>query len=429
MSAASIAGTDEGAQPLSAARGECPVAHDLDLMDPGFLSDPFGVLAQRREQTPVFYVPEVDLYFVTRYADAERIFLDPANFSAANASSPVWKPCPAAAEVLATVPKKPTLNNADPPRHGPMRKAVLKALTPRRIAAMESVLREVTRDLIRQIAKEPVADLVAGLTYPLPGYAAFTLLGFPGSHWDMIKQWCRRRVQLTYGRLPDDEQVDVASMIVTFWKYCDRHVALREREPGDDFTTELIRYAADHPDEVVRTDIVTIVYAMALAGHDSTTAAMGNGLRYLLADRSGWAKLIADPGLIPNAVEEMMRFDPPVIGQRRIALRDTEIGGVMVPKGAQLMLTFASVHRDRAQYENPDEFDVTRDGARSQLSFGKGVHLCIGAPLARLEMRLAVELLTRLTPAMRLVEGQDYTIVPNLVFRNLERLMVETGTR
>jgi cytochrome P450 len=124
-----------------------------------------------------------------------------------------------------------------------------------------------------------------------------------------------------------------------------------------------------------------------------------------------------------------MRFDPPVIGQRRIALRDTEIGGVMVPKGAQLMLTFASVHRDRAQYENPDEFDVTRDGARSQLSFGKGVHLCIGAPLARLEMRLAVELLTRLTPAMRLVEGQDYTIVPNLVFRNLERLMVETGTR
>lgn len=413
---------------MSVTSSTCPVADDLEPLDPQFLSSPFAYFDRQREAGPVFYVPEIDLYFVTRYADVERIFLDPATFGAANASSPIWAPCAAAAHILAAVPKKPTLNNADPPRHAPMRRAVLKAMTPRRIAAMEPVLRSVARRLISEMSSRPTADLVADLAFPLPGYAAFSLLGFPESDWDMVKQWCRKRVQITYGRLGDDEQVRIARTVVAFWNYCDAHVSLRENEPADDFTSDLLAYAADRPGEVSRLDIVTIVYAMALAGHDTTTAALTSGLRHLLAERDQWNALVADRSLIPNAVEEMLRFDPPILGHRRVALRDCEVDGVAIPKGAQLFLTFASAHRDELQFDAADEFDVGRENARSHLSFGKGVHLCVGAPLARLEMKVALELLAEATPDLRLVAGQEFTVVPNLVFRSLETLLVETAT-
>jgi cytochrome P450 len=122
----------------------------------------------------------------------------------------------------------------------------------------------------------------------------------------------------------------------------------------------------------------------------------------------------------------MLRFDPAILGHRRIALADTEIGGVAIPKGAQLFLTFASAHRDAAQFEDPDRFDIWREGARSHLSFGKGIHLCIGAPLARLEMKVALEVLADLVPNLRLTPGQDFAMVPNLVFRSMEQLLVET---
>lgn len=404
----------------------CPIDHDVDLMDPGFLSDPFPYMNRQREDTPVFYVPEVDLYFVTRYTDAERIFLDNETYSAANASSPVWPPCPAAAEVLKTVPTKPTLNNADAPRHPPMRKAVLKALTPRRIASMEPVLREIASGLIEKIAAQDVADLMSGLAVPLPGYAGFSLLGFPESDWAMVKGWCTRRVQLTYGRLPNDEQVEVAATIKKFWDYCDAHVAMLEADPAENFTSDLIAYAADQP-EFERLDLVRIVYAIALAGHDSTTAAMGTGLRHLLGHPDQWQRLVADRSLIPNAVEEMLRFDPPILGHRRVTKREVEIGGITIPAGAQLLLAFAAGHRDPDKFEDPNTFDVAREGARAHLSFGKGVHLCIGAPLARLEMKIMLETMADLIPDVRLVDDQDFTIVPNLVFRNLEHLSVTTG--
>ncbi|HVU71416.1 MAG TPA: cytochrome P450 [Mycobacteriales bacterium] len=408
----------------------CPVAADLELLDPGFLSDPFPLMSAWREKTPVFYVPEVNLHFVTRYEDVEAIFLDRDTFGAANASSPVWPLAPAVGALLAEkVPRKPTLNNADPPRHGPMRTAVLKALTPRRIAAMEPVLREVAGRLIDELAAKPVTDLVADLAFPFPGYAGFSLLGFPEHDWDLLKQWCRKRVQITYGRLSDEEQMDVAQNVVAFWEYCDAHVGLREREPADDFTSDLLAYASEHPDLVNRLDVVTIVYSIALAGHDTTTCAFTSGLRYLLAERAQWEAIVADRSLAVNAVEEMLRFDPPILGHRRVVLRDTEVAGVPLPEGAHLFLCFASAHRDPQQFPEPDRFDIRRTEARSNLSFGKGVHFCIGAPLARLEMKIAVELLAERVPELRLVRDQDYEITPNIVFRSMKQLLAETGAR
>jgi cytochrome P450 len=409
------------------ASASCPVAHDFDPLAEAFLTNPFPQLAELRAEGPVFYHPDYDLYFLTRYDDIEQVLLDRDTFAAANASSPVFAPCPAAAQVLSSVKRVPTLTNADPPRHAPMRRAVQNNLTPKRLTALEPIMREQSRRLIESFRSQPTADLVSQLAFPLPAYAGFTLLGFPEDDWEMLKAWCSKRILITYGRLPEDEQVEVANNVVAFWNYCEAHVAHREVEPGNDFTTDLLAWRAEHPDEVSFNDAVSIVYSIALAGHDSTTNLFTNGLRYLLANQDAWQAIVADPSLIPNAVEEMLRYDPPILGWRRITTTETVVGGVPLPKGAQLFMTFASAHRDADKFPEPDTFDITRDNARAHLSFGKGVHLCIGAPLARLEMRVTLENLIELTPKLRLVDKQDFAIIPNLVFRQMEELLVETG--
>ena len=158
----------------------CPVAHDYDPLAPSTLRDPYPVLTEMREAGPVFYLPELDHYIVTRYDDIERVLLDRDTWSASNASSPLNPVCPAAQEVLAAGFKRvPTLNNADPPRHGPMRKAVLACMTPRRLNALEPTLRAYAEDLVESFRNEPVVDFVAEFAFPFPGFAAFSLLGFP----------------------------------------------------------------------------------------------------------------------------------------------------------------------------------------------------------------------------------------------------------
>jgi cytochrome P450 len=405
----------------------CPVVHDLDPFEQSFLTDPFPRLAALREEGPVFYHPELDLYFLTRYDDIQEVLLDRDTFAAANASSPVFPPAPAAAAILAGVRRVPTLTNADPPRHAPMRRAVQNNLTPRRLASLEPIMREQSRRLIEAFRHQPVADLVSQLAFPLPAYAGFTLLGFPEQDWEMLKSWCSGRILITYGRLPEAEQVEVAKNVLAFWEYCVAHVERRQAEPANDFTTDLLAWQREHADEVEIIDAVSIVYSIALAGHDSTTNLFTGGLRHLLANQDAWKALVADPSLIPNAVEEMLRYDPPILGWRRVTTTETTVGGVPVPEGAHLFMTFASAHRDASHFPDPDVFDITRENARTHLSFGKGVHLCIGAPLARIEMRVTLELLTELTPHLRLAPGNDFKIIPNLVFRQMDELLVETG--
>jgi cytochrome P450 len=212
-----------------------------------------------------------------------------------------------------------------------------------------------------------------------------------------------------------------------FWQYIERFVEAKNANRGDDFTSDILRYHDEHPELVTIDDAVNIVYSMALAGHDSTSNAMGNELRHFLAHRDQWQALVDDPTLIPNAVEEALRFDGPVLGHRRTAAVDTEVGGVPIPEGSKLVLLFCSAAHDAEHFPEPDSLDVSRANASDHLAFGKGVHFCLGAPLARLEMQIALELLTELAPKMELVPDQSFPYQPNALFRSIERLMVTPG--
>lgn len=403
----------------------CPVARDYDPLAPSTLQDPYSVLTRLRQEGPVFYLPELDHYIVTRYDDIEGILLDRETWSAANASSPLNPVYPAAQEVLSTGFKRvPTLNNADPPRHGPMRKAVLACMTPRRLNSLEPTLRAYAEDLVASFRDEPVVDFVAAFAFPFPGFAAFSLLGFPAADTDQLKEWSRTRVLLTYGRLSESEQVEVARDVVAMWQYVEDHVASRAADPVDDLASDLLRYAQDKPDQVTQFDVVNMVYSMALAGHETTCNTIGNGLLALLRHRSQWQTLVDRPELIPNAVEEILRYDGPVVNHRRTASVDTEIGGVSIPAGARVMLCFASADRDPAQFEDGDAFQVDRADAELHLAFGKGPHLCLGAPLGRLETRIALDLLATMTPDIELVPDQVIEYSPNALFRGLKALLV-----
>ena len=399
---------------------------DVGWLQQDFLVDPYPLLADLREQSPVFFDEELGYYVVTRYDDIERCLVDRTTFLAQGASSPVWPPIEAAQRILTEQGYKrvPTLNNADPPRHGPMRKAVFTCMSRARLAALEPELREYATELVTTLVEQPVADLIADLAFPLPGRAGLGLLGIPVEDFDQIKAWSGGRVLFTYGHLPEDEQVQVAHNVIAFWQYVEQYVTDRDRDRSDDFTSDMLRYRDEHPDEVTTDDVVNIVYSMALAGHDSTTNAMGNMLRHLLAHQDQWRALVENPALVPNAVEEALRFDGPVSGHRRTVAVDTEIGGVPIPAGSRLVLLFGSADRDPEHFPEPDRLDVRRENSAEHLSFGKGVHFCLGAPLARMEMRIALELLTEHAPDMHLVDDQAFPYVPITMFRSLEHLFV-----
>jgi cytochrome P450 len=264
----------------------------------------------------------------------------------------------------------------------------------------------------------PDVDLVERFAFPFPGFAAFSLLGFPVTDTDMLKEWSRNRVLLTYGRLPEAAQVATARDVVAMWGYVKAFVGERVAHPADDLTSDLARLAAEQPEQLNPFDIVNIVYSMALAGHETTCNTIANGMHALLAHPDQWRALVEEPGRIPNAVEEILRFDGPVLYHRRVAKLDAEIGGVNIPRGSRVMLCFASADRDPAQFgSSADQFLVERPDAESHLAFGKGPHFCLGAPLARLEARITLELLTTRLPHMTLVPGQDLRYSPNALFR------------
>ncbi|WP_232667051.1 cytochrome P450 [Pseudonocardia sp. TRM90224] len=398
----------------------CPVAHDLDPLAMGFLDDPFPVLARWREEAPVVYVPAIDRWMVTRYADVERILTDPATFSATETQQPVHPMCPEAAAILATAPLVPTMSNCDPPEHQRFRSVMSRAMSPRRMAALRPAIHARANELVDRFAGTGRVDIVRALFYPLPALTIFDLIGFPAADSDRIKTWCAGKLEVNWGHPEPARQVELARKMVEFVDYCAGFVADRRRAPADDLTSALVT------DERVLSDaeITSLIFALSFAGHETTTNLLGNMLRHLLAS-GAWQEIGDDRALIPGAVEETLRFDSSVPMWRRVTTRAVEIGGVALPAGSRLVLAFAAADREPTMFPEPDRFDIRRPNARRQLSFGRGIHLCLGAGLARMECEIVTDLLADRLPGLRLAADTPVEFSPNLSFRGPLELLVE----
>jgi cytochrome P450 len=201
-------------------------------------------------------------------------------------------------------------------------------------------------------------------------------------------------------------------------------VDVKVRAPGDDLTSDLIAIHDENPERLTLDEISSILFSLSFAGHETTTGLIGNTVRRLLEDPSRWAEIARQPGLIPAAVEETLRYDPSVPVWRRVTTRPVTLGGVPIPAGARLFLWLAAAGRDVAAFDRPDQFDLHRADAGRHLAFGKGLHFCLGANLGKLEAQIALAELAGRYPDLRLAPDQSLAFHPNISFRGPQVLTV-----
>ena len=406
-----------------------PAPDSFDPFDPfntTSLADPYPEFATLVRSRPVFYEPSLGYWVVSRYEDCKRMLREHETFSAINTLSPIVAPCPPAARALVEGGFRsiPTLTNVDPPAHTRTRRIAHLAFTPRRVAQMEGFVRQLVQRFVADRLTVGEADLVSALTYELPALVLFEILGVPGEDVDQIKVGSADRLQFMFGRCTEAQQVATATGMAAFWRYCEALAEDRRANPRDDFTTDLVHTNDESGAPLSQQEVSTILFGLLLAGHETTTNILGNGLRRLFEHRAVWEALCADHSLVPNAVEEILRFDSSVIHWRRQTTRAVTLSDVELPAQADVLVCLGAANRDPGHFTDPDRFDIARANARDHLSFGGGAHLCLGAPLARLQARVVLEELTAALPSMRLIEGQTFAFMPIIGFRGPRSALV-----
>jgi cytochrome P450 len=384
-----------------------------------YLQDPYPFMAEARKAAPAFYFAEFDYWIVTRYDDIRRIFQSPGIFSAANTLAPLTEPCPMAKATLKEGGYKPVaaLVNVDPPAHTRARRLANVAFTPKRVAAMEPFIREVTKRFCDERLRDGRADLIGDLAWGLPALVLFRILGLPEADVARVKEGARNRGLLLFGRAPEADQIAAARELAEFWRYASALVEARAAAPADDLISALAQARDGEVEALTRQEVTAIVMIMFFAGNETTTSLIGNSFRRLLKDRPSWEAICRDPELIPNAIEEVLRIESSVITWRRITKEAVDIGGVRVPAQAKLLLLLGSANRDPSIFPDPDRFDIRRTNAREHLSMGFGAHACLGAPLAKLEVRVVLEELSQRLPGLQLAPDVQYEYPKNISLR------------
>lgn len=409
----------------AAPTGRCPVAHHG--YEPFDQKDPFPAYAELRAEEPVMWDERTNLWVVSRYEDVKAVFDDWETFSSENAQAPVRERGPQASRIMADggFTAYSGLSARVPPEHTRIRAVAQKMFTPRRYKALEPDIRaNVVARLETMLAREDrTGEMVRDLAYEIPTITILTLIGADVSKIDTYKRWSDSRAAMTWSDLSDEEQVPHAHNLVEYWQECQDLVAAAHEEPGDDLTGDLVRAQAEGA-EITDHEIASLMYSLLFAGHETTTTLIANSFRVLLGHREQWEALAADPSLIPKAVDEVLRYSGSIVGWRRKATRDAEIGGVQVQEGDGILLLMGSANRDAARFEDPESFDIERPNAREHLSFGFGIHYCLGNMLAKLQAKVCLEEAVRLAPSLRLADDADIGFRRNLSFRVPESVPV-----
>jgi cytochrome P450 len=318
--------------------------------------------------------------------------------------------------------------SVDPPDHTRLRRLTAAAFSRPRITALRPRIQAIAGQLLDDLETrgEVVVDLVQGFAFPLPFTVISELLGVPESDRDQLGSWLTMLLAPSSAPGPPAQAVAASANIV---RYLTGLLARKRAAPGEDLVTDLVR-AADQGGALSEQEMLSTIFQLVVAGHDTTTSLIGNGTAALLAHPDQRDALVADPALIPHAIEEILRWDAPVPHSTfRYTTRDVALGGTVIPAFAQVIISLAAAGRDPDRYDHPETFDVTRADT-SHLAFGHGVHHCLGARLARLEAVIALTALHGRFPAMRLAvppPALRWGHGDGLVLRGLSELPVILG--
>ena len=401
-----------------------------DPLDPLLREDPYPSYAALRREAPVYQVPGLGIWAVSRHADVIAVLRSPERFSSAAMAAAVRKPAdlaPADSPGEAPDPAAMSIIGADPPGHTRLRSIVSRAFTPRRIADLEPRVREIARDLLARFVPRGECDLVADYAVPLPVGVIAELLGIDRERHADFKRWSDAAMRAVFDSPGPAEGEQLGQALAEMNDYVEQAIAARRSRPGDDLIGTLLR-AESQEGALTGDEVKLFVFTLLVAGNVTTTHLIGNAMLALLSHPSELAKLTRTPSLVPQLVEEALRYDAPVQFTLRTATRDVELAGVTIPHGAMVAPISASANRDDRVFPDPDRFDVTRP-AKDQLAFGHGIHFCLGAALARLEARVAFEeLLPRIRDPIGAGERVTWTNVLTLRGPTALRLRFEQVT-
>ncbi len=392
---------------------------EFNPMSPDFRANPYPYYQMMHQYAPIFFHPDWQMWFVSRYDDVVKILREPhfgREFNRRNGTFEV----PEAQRPLVDMQWLWMLLR-DPPDHTRLRGLVHKAFTPKTVEQMRERVQATADRLIGAVEPNGAMDVIADLAKPLPVTVIAEMIGVPDSDHPLFKRWSDMLAPTL--DLDDREETYLTGTKATveFTDYLHALIAERRAQPKDDLLTALIA-AEEAGDRLSEAELVATVILLLLAGHETTTNLIGNGTLALLRHPDQLALLRDNPALGRGAVEELLRYDSPVQLTGRTAAAEVEIGGQVIQAGQYAATLIGAANHDPLQFANPDALDITR-ADNHHLAFGQGIHFCLGAPLARMEGQIAFAALLRRLPTLALADDAP-TYRDNLTLRGLNALPV-----
>jgi cytochrome P450 len=397
-------------------------------VSPEALGCPIAYNARLRAEAPVYRCPHTGIVFVSDYDTITRVARDFETFSnrfgqAMRKDSDID---PRLREANKDAyPAVDTMLTQDPPLHRRYRGMVNQAFTNRRVAALESHIEDVCHQLIDRFSANGTCEFVESFSKRLPMTVIAEQLGVPLEDYDLFKTWSDAFVAQLSRMATPEEEIAAARLIVEFQKYFAERIEERRRNPREDIISDIVhaRFEQERPLEMA--EMLSILQQLLVAGNETTTHAISEGVLLLIRHPDQFQKLKADPELIPDMVEEVLRLSTPTANMWRVATRDTEIGNVQVPAGTMIQIRFASANRDELKFSDPDSFEITRASDTPHIAFGHGVHMCIGATLARKELEVAFRVVVQRFGQIELTcPEEELRYPPNVLLRGLESLPI-----
>lgn len=368
------------------------------------MNNPYPHYASMRANSPVSFNAALQVWEVYGYHDIQTVLGDPATFSS-------------------DLSALQTMVTTDPPRHTQLRKLVARAFTTKLIAALEPSIQAITDELLDRVAQSGRMDVIADLAFPLPVTVIAELLGLPATDRERFKAWSVPAIRAAemelQGRKPDAELLEAVDELT---QYLQAMADAREREPREDLISGLVHATVDG-ERLTQQEITSTCRLLLIAGFETTANLIGNTAHLLLAHPEALAQVQSQPDLLPSAADEAMRFHAPFQFFARKATRDVTIGGQQIQAGQMVLTMNASGNRDSAAFAEPDRFDITRSPNR-HLSFGHGIHYCLGAGLGRIEARIGIGTLLARFPDIRTDDAQPAEQLPPGVLFGWSKLPV-----
>jgi cytochrome P450 len=422
-----------------------PENADVDLetynpLDPAVQQNPFPSYATLRRKAPVFRHPLTGIYFVSRYSTVKHVLGDTGTFSSRMANAVSASRTNFSPEIIEeleklrslTSPPSNTMLTADPPQQTRYRKAMGRDFN-QRVPTFEPAIRKIARDLIEPWPRSGRVDFMNSFAVPFPVRTIAAALTMKAGLESDIKRWSDDSVAALGVSIDGERLLESARGVLELQRYWIDRVETCRENPGDDFLSDLVRAQFEEADGTKRLlnteECISILQQLMVAGNETTTKLLNEIMKLLAQNPDQWQRLREEPARVEAVVEEGLRIASPNQGLFRQVRSDTELEGVELPKGSTMWVMFGSANRDAEIFPDPDRFDPDRPNLREHLAFGYAAHFCIGAPLARLETKIALEEILARVASFRIADDCKLTYEPSFILRGLAELDLEIERR